>query len=137
MDQTTSNHNATANHHNSVTNTALAKLFPASRSFTSRSLVTASNSGDSSASRAQVLSSQPPVQNPTELVTPTVLIVTSRHGPHRKHCSSFVSFVSVVAGTCLLGCCAETAAAWTTENTVLLLFRACTLPALPSYGRCS
>jgi hypothetical protein len=31
--------------------------------FTSRSLATASNSGDSSASRAQVISSQPLVQN--------------------------------------------------------------------------
>jgi hypothetical protein len=37
-------------------------LFAACRVFVSRSLTTASNSGDSSASRAQVLSSQPPVQ---------------------------------------------------------------------------
>jgi hypothetical protein len=38
-------------------------LFPACCVFTSRSLATASNSGDSSAPRAQVLSSQPPLQN--------------------------------------------------------------------------
>jgi hypothetical protein len=37
--------------------------FPACCVFTSRSLATAANSGDPSASRAQVLSSQPPVHN--------------------------------------------------------------------------
>jgi hypothetical protein len=42
--------------------TAPAKAFPA-YVFTSRSLTTASNSGDSSASRVRILSSQPPVQN--------------------------------------------------------------------------
>jgi hypothetical protein len=41
----------------------LLSNFPACCVFTSRSLVTASNSGDSSASRAQVL--QPPMQNST------------------------------------------------------------------------
>jgi hypothetical protein len=40
-------------------------LFPACCVFISRSLPAASNRGDSSASRAQVLSSQPPVQNST------------------------------------------------------------------------
>jgi hypothetical protein len=44
--------------HNSQITTAPAKAFPACCVFTSRSLVTASNSGDSSASHAQVLSSQ-------------------------------------------------------------------------------
>jgi hypothetical protein len=38
-------------------------LFATCRVFTSRSLATASNSVDSSASRVQVLCSQPPVQN--------------------------------------------------------------------------
>jgi hypothetical protein len=42
--------------------------------FTSRSLETASNSGDSSASRTQVLFSQPPVQNSTELTLSLVYI---------------------------------------------------------------
>jgi hypothetical protein len=39
--------------------------FPACCIFISRSIVTASNTRDSSASRAQVLSSQPPMQNST------------------------------------------------------------------------
>jgi hypothetical protein len=42
--------------HNSQITTAPAKLSPACCVFTSRSLATASNSGDSSASRSQVLS---------------------------------------------------------------------------------
>jgi hypothetical protein len=41
-------------------------LFPACCVVIRRSLATASNSGGSSASRAQVLSSQPPVQNSTD-----------------------------------------------------------------------
>jgi hypothetical protein len=58
-----SNYSATANLLNSQITTAPAKSFPACCVFTSLSLETASNSGDSSASRAQVLSSQTPVQN--------------------------------------------------------------------------
>jgi hypothetical protein len=59
--------------------TAPAKPFPA-YVFTSRSLATAFNSGNSSASRSQVLSSQPPVQNclPTDFFP---LLITFRHGP--------------------------------------------------------
>jgi hypothetical protein len=53
-------------------------------------------------------SSQPPLQNTTELIAPTVLVVNSRHGPHGKHRSSIFPFVSVVAGTCLPNCCPET-----------------------------
>jgi hypothetical protein len=60
---TTSNYSAIANLHNSQITTVLAKSFPACSVFTSRSLVTASNSGDSSALHAQALSSQPPVQD--------------------------------------------------------------------------
>jgi hypothetical protein len=66
-----------------------------------------------------------PYQNSTELIAPTVLVITSRHGPHRKHSSSTVAFVSIAAGTCLPSCCPETAASRITENTVLLFFRAC------------
>jgi hypothetical protein len=55
---------------------------------------------------------------------------------YRKHRSSIVAFVFVATGTCLLSCCPETVAARTTENTVLLLLRACMLRALPSNGRC-
>jgi hypothetical protein len=50
----------------------LLNLFPACL-FISRSLATASNSGDYSASRAQVLSSQPPVQN-SQLTTKCVRV---------------------------------------------------------------
>jgi hypothetical protein len=57
---TTSNYSATANLHNLQIR---AKHFPACWLFTSRFLVTASNSGDSSASHAQVLYSHTPVQN--------------------------------------------------------------------------
>jgi hypothetical protein len=54
-----------ANLHNSQITTTNAKPFLACYVFTSRSLAKASNSGDSSASRTQVLSSEPPVQNST------------------------------------------------------------------------
>jgi hypothetical protein len=91
-------------------------LFPPSCVFISRSLVMASKSRNSTTSRAQSLSSQPPVQNSTELSTqltsieltaPTVLVITSRHEPYRKHRSSTVAFVSVTAGTCLPSFCPE------------------------------
>jgi hypothetical protein len=61
-------------------------LFPACCISTSRSLAISSNSGDSSASCAQVLSSQPPVQNclSTECVAPTVYLKIPLHGPSRK-----------------------------------------------------
>jgi hypothetical protein len=65
---TTSNYSTIAELHNSQITTAPAKPFPACYAFTSRSLATASNSGDSSASRAHILSLQPPVQNSTVLV---------------------------------------------------------------------
>jgi hypothetical protein len=52
---TTSNYIATANLHNLQITTQSDKLFPSCCVFTSRSLATASKSGDSSASRARVL----------------------------------------------------------------------------------
>lgn len=84
--------------------------FPACCIFTSPSLATASDSGDSSASRTQVLSSQPPVQNST------VLVITSQHGPHIKHCSSVVVLVCIATWMCILSCCIEMCMAWTAEN---------------------
>jgi hypothetical protein len=45
--------------------------------FTNRCLATNYNSGDFSASCAQVLSFQPSVNNSIELIAPTVLVVTS------------------------------------------------------------
>jgi hypothetical protein len=66
---TTSNYTAIANLHTSQITTVSAKHFPACCVLTSLSLATASNSGDSSSCCAQVLSSQPPVQNSTNLWT--------------------------------------------------------------------
>jgi hypothetical protein len=108
--ETKSNYSAIANHHNSQFTTAPAKPFPACCVFTSRSLATASNSVDSSASRAQVLpsptlvqnclpavfsepnwiaiSSQPPLQSSTALSTtkPQPSSFTAiLHGANRKH----------------------------------------------------
>jgi hypothetical protein len=86
-------------------------LFAACCVFISCSLVAASNSGDSSASRTQVLSSQPPVQNSTLnwlLIAVTLLVITSWHGQHRKHRSYIVACVFVDAGTCILSSCPET-----------------------------
>jgi hypothetical protein len=68
----TSNYRATANLHSSQITTVHAKPFPAYCVFTSRFLTTAFNSGDPSASRAEVLSSQTPVQNSSELTTELV-----------------------------------------------------------------
>jgi hypothetical protein len=59
----TSNDRTTANFHSSQITTASSKTFPACCIFTRRSLATVSDTGDSSASRAQVLCSPAPVQN--------------------------------------------------------------------------
>jgi hypothetical protein len=69
---------------------------------------------------------------PTELIAPNALVTTSRHRPHRKHCSSIVAFVSVAMGTCLLNHCPETTTARITENIVFLLLREFRLGALPN-----
>jgi hypothetical protein len=66
---TASNHNTIAELHTLQITIAPAKPFPVCCIFTSRSLATASNSGDASVSRAQVLLSQPPVQNFCQLLT--------------------------------------------------------------------
>jgi hypothetical protein len=66
----TSNYSVTANLHYLQITTVLAMPFTACYVFTSRSLATVSNIADSSASRAQVLSSQAPVLNSTGLTTP-------------------------------------------------------------------
>jgi hypothetical protein len=64
---TTNNYSDIANLHIVQITTAPAKPFPACCVLTSPSLATASNSGDSSSSRAQVPLSQPPVQNSCQL----------------------------------------------------------------------
>jgi hypothetical protein len=60
--ETTRNYSATAYLHNLQIITAPAKSFPACCVFTSHSQAMAFNSGDSSALRAQVVSSQPPIR---------------------------------------------------------------------------
>jgi hypothetical protein len=73
----TSNYSATANFHNSQITTATAKPFTSLLCLRSRSLATASNSGHSSASRDQVLSSQPPLQKSTTLTNKSQSYVTT------------------------------------------------------------
>jgi hypothetical protein len=55
----------------------------------------------------QVLPSRTPV--PNWLKWPCPLLITSRHGPHRKHSYVIVAFVSVTAETYLPSRCPETA----------------------------
>jgi hypothetical protein len=100
---TTSNHSAAANLHNSQITTA--KSSPACSVFNGRFLVTGVNSGDSSASRAQVLPSRfqyrTDCQLSTELVAPILFFITPRRGPRRQHPVSPVACVTVATGTCL------------------------------------
>jgi hypothetical protein len=65
----TINGSAIANLHTLQITTAHLRLFPACCTFISRFLSTASNSGDFSASRLQILLSQQPVQNSCQLST--------------------------------------------------------------------
>jgi hypothetical protein len=83
-----------------------AKSSPACSVFTSRSLATASNSGNSSTSCSQVrslLSLSYRTKLLTDWISPTFL-----HGPSIKHCSSIVACVFVAAGTCMPIRCLET-----------------------------
>jgi hypothetical protein len=124
---TTSTYKAIADFHTSQINIAPVKLFPVCCVLTRRSLATASISGDSSASRAQVFLSQPPVQNScqfstnysaissqpplqssTELVAPTLLFITARDGWRRQHPVSRVACVTVAAATWSPSRCPET-----------------------------
>jgi hypothetical protein len=99
----------------------MLSIFPACCVLASRSLATAYSNGDSSTCRAQVLLSQPPVQNSCQLSTqlyrhhfsaslaelnwtanpqlnliaPVVFSITLQRGLHRKHCPIVVCvFVS-------------------------------------------
>jgi hypothetical protein len=77
--------------------TAHIKPFLAFCVFTSRSVTTASNSRNSSTSRAQIFSSYIPVQNSSsnDYAANIVSFMTSRHGPRRKepfHCCAFSYF---------------------------------------------
>jgi hypothetical protein len=101
---TTSNYSAIANLHNSQITRAHAKS--SQSAFTSRFLVTDLNSEDSSASvLTSLLSGEYPA---TEFIAPAIMVIASRHGPQRKHCSSTIACVFVAAGTCLPSCYLET-----------------------------
>jgi hypothetical protein len=90
----TSNYSAITDLH--ISQITRARTKSSQSAFTSCFLVADLNNGDSSASVFMSLSA-------TELIVPTGLVVTSRHGPHRKHHSSLIA-----AGTCLPSCCLET-----------------------------
>jgi hypothetical protein len=91
--------------------------------FTSRSLVTASNSGYSSASAFPLLlSGEYPTAILTELNAKIVPLITPLHGPRRKHLSSVVvqsfpwehvclrrSYLVTAGYTCLIIICCLTA----------------------------
>jgi hypothetical protein len=107
---TSSNYSATANLHNPQITTASANPFPACCVVIIRSLATASNSRDSSASRAQVFSSQTPVKN--SLSRLNCLQDNSSARTTQKHAvsnsTSIVARRFIAAGTCLSSRCLET-----------------------------
>jgi hypothetical protein len=85
--RTANNYSTTANLHNSQITTAPSKPSFQPHVLIGRSLATASNSGDSSASRAQVLSSQPLVQSSTDNWQLTTNWVKSKSKSKSKsHC---------------------------------------------------
>jgi hypothetical protein len=106
-----SNYSATANLHNSQTTTAHPKPFAACCVFTSRSLSTASNSWDSSASCAQFLSSYTPVQNwlgrPSFLPYSSSSRISYKHPVSNSTCIVARRFCA--ARKCLPSRCLETA----------------------------
>jgi hypothetical protein len=161
---TTSNYSVIANLHTIQITKACAKSFSACCVLTNRSLMTASNSEYSSASRAQVILSLTPVQNSLSIfnssVAPSLLSLSCRaqlncqtstdsnapvlfciitsHGPHRKHCSSIVACAFLSAGTCLPSRCLETAVCLFVcciATAVLVVCLATGLYATISWGR--
>jgi hypothetical protein len=97
--RTTSN-NSTAVNLNSQITTAPTQSFPACCVFTSCSLVTASNSGDSSVFHTPVLSEWWLPSNSflhrhlyrPDLITPHFFVITSQYGLHRQHHSHMLIF---------------------------------------------
>jgi hypothetical protein len=84
---TISNHSAITNLHTLQITRARAKT--SQSAFTSRFQITDLNNGDSSASVLTSLLSDAYLT--TEPIAPTVPVITSRYGPHTKHCSSIVA----------------------------------------------
>jgi hypothetical protein len=123
---TTSTYNIITDFHTSQITTAPIKPFPRCCIFASHSLVTVPNSGDSSASRCQALSSQPlvqnvfncqlnysdtssqpPLQSSTEAVAPVLFFITPLAVTRRQQPVSPVPCVTVAAGTFLPSRCPE------------------------------
>jgi hypothetical protein len=103
----TSNSSATANLHNSQITTAPSKLFQhavSSSAFPWQRLLTV-DILQLHALRSSLNSL--PCRTIFNSLCP--LLITSWHGPHRKHRSSIVLFVSVATGMCLPSRCPETA----------------------------
>jgi hypothetical protein len=93
---TTSNYSAAADLHTLQVTTASAKSFPACYAFISRSLITASNNGDSSASALKSTLNAGSLPTDcflhrllyrSDLVAPVVFFITSEHGPRRQQLS--------------------------------------------------
>jgi hypothetical protein len=129
---TTSNYSIIANLHTLQITAAPSKPFPACCVATSRYLITASNSGDSSASSlgsschsrpcrtlvnwtiapslpSLIFRAQLNCHPSTNWIAPILFFITTLHGPHRKHLSSNVACMFVSSGTCLPSRCKETA----------------------------
>jgi hypothetical protein len=101
-------------------------LFPSFCVFISRSLATASYSGDFqlhalrsylhslpcrtllSTDNYSAISSQPPLQSSAELVAPILVFIIPWRGPRRQRPIFSVAWVTVAAGTCLPIRCLET-----------------------------
>jgi hypothetical protein len=95
----TSNYSAVTDLHTSQITGAHAKSSQPAVSI--RFLVSDLNNGDSSAPvLISLLFGKYPTSDWTHSSL-TVLLITSLHGPHRKHHSSVLAFMSVAAGTCL------------------------------------
>jgi hypothetical protein len=93
----TSKHSATGNLHSSQITTATAKSFPASCVFTSLSLVTASNSGDSSVSALKPCLNDGFFPNKFFFAASTSYNPTALHGPLQGELYVFMIMLHVNA----------------------------------------
>jgi hypothetical protein len=111
---TTSNYSATANLHNSQITAVTTKHFQACCVLASRSLASASSSGNSSASRTQALSSQPSVENSLSTnFVPCLKHISTDHIENRallllRPTVALLRTSCLATGTCLASRCPET-----------------------------
>jgi hypothetical protein len=94
---TTSSYNVTTNLHTSQIITTPTKPFPPCRVFTNRSLVTAYNSEDSSASALKSFLYR--LLYRTDSVAPAFFLITPRYGPRSQHIVHY-HIITISAGTC-------------------------------------